>query len=66
MIQGKFQGPPIVGPPFPYYSHTTPIRIGSAGMVWEADMGRGSTCLGVPGEIPDSDQFLEENCKGFD
>ena len=25
--QQKFQGPPIVGPPFPYYSHTTTIRI---------------------------------------
>ena len=22
-IKGKFPGPPIVGPPFPYYSHTT-------------------------------------------
>ncbi len=25
--QFDVQGPPIMGPPYPYYSHTTPIRI---------------------------------------
>ncbi len=37
--------------PFPYYSHTIPIRIPwSMGMVWEA-YGKGVP-LRVPGEIP--------------
>ena len=35
-------------PPFPYYSHTTPIRIPwSMGMVWEA-YRKGVPLLGVP------------------
>ena len=34
--QWNFQGPPNIGTPFPYYSHTTPIRIPKdMGMVWE-------------------------------
>ena len=33
-IQQKFQVPTIVGPPFPYYSHTIPIRI-----PWSMGMG---------------------------
>ena len=49
--QGKFQGPLKVGPPFPYYSHTIPIRIPwSMGMVWEA-YGKGVPLLGVPEKI---------------
>ena len=43
------QGPPVVGPPFPYYSHTTPIRIPKdMEIVWEA-YHRGVPLLGVPG-----------------
>ena len=34
--QQKFQGPAIVGPPFPYYSRTIPIRNGNdMGGLWE-------------------------------
>ena len=43
IYQGKFQGPPIVGPLFPCYSHTIPIRTPwSMGVVWEA-YGKGPT-----------------------
>ncbi len=50
--QQKIQGPSIVGPPFPYYSHTIPIRIPwSMGMIWEA-YGKGVPLLRVPGKIP--------------
>ena len=42
-----------MGPPFPYYSYTTPIRIPwSMGMVWEAYIGRGSHYSGVPKKVP--------------
>ena len=47
--QGKFQGISIVGLPFPYYFHTTLIRI-PCGTVWEwywKPVGRGSL-LGAP------------------
>lgn len=50
--QGKFQGISIVGLPFPYYFHTTLIRI-PCGTVWEwywKPVGRGSL-LGLPGRI---------------
>lgn len=41
--QRKFQGPPIVGPPFPYYAHTTTIRI-LWSMGWYCNfMGRGTS-----------------------
>ena len=43
---GKFTGPPIVRPPFPYYSHKNPLM----GMVWEA-YGKGWK-LGFSEEIP--------------
>ena len=40
---------------FPYYSHTTPIRIPKdMGMVWEAYQ-KGVPLLGVPGISLDSD-----------
>ena len=42
--QGKFQGPSIVGSPFPHYSNKNPIR--SMGTVWEADYAKGITLLG--------------------
>ena len=35
-VSGIFRDPPIMGPPYPYYSHTTPIRIPKdLGIVWE-------------------------------
>ena len=54
--QWDFQGPPNDGTPFPYYSHTTPIRIPEdmgrdgkgMGIVWE-DYHKGVQLLGVPG-----------------
>ena len=62
------QGPPIVGPPFPYYSHTTPPKIcWSMGMVWEA-YGKGVPLLGAPGEIPHQVPgmcFFQNSCWQF-
>ena len=44
-----FSGAPKNGIPYPYYSHTTPIRIPKdMGMVWEA-YHKGVPLLGVPG-----------------
>ena len=41
-----------VGPPYPYYSHITPIRIPKdMGIVWEA-YNKGVPLLGVPGGSP--------------
>ena len=52
--QQKIQVPAIVGPPFPYYSHTIPIRIPSSmGMIWEA-YGKGVPLLRVPGSLEES------------
>ncbi len=52
IYQWDFQGPPIMGPlivSFPYYSHTTPIRIPKdMGIVWKA-YHKGVPLLGVPG-----------------
>ena len=49
-----FSGAPKNGIPYPYYSHTTPIRIPKdMGMVWEA-YHKGVPLLGVPGITLDS------------
>ena len=60
--QCDFQGPPNDGTPFPilfpYYSHTTPIRIPEdMGIVWEA-YHKGVQLLGVPGITLDSWQVF--------
>ena len=49
-IKGNAEGPPIVGPRFPYYSHRTPLKYGN-GTVWEA-YGKEVPFLGIPAEIP--------------
>ena len=50
-INGVFRDPLIVS--FPYYSHTTPIRISKdMGIVWEA-YHQGVPLLGVPGTTLD-------------
>ncbi len=50
---------PLMGS-FPYYSHTTPIRIPKdMGMVWEAYHFRGSHCWGVPEKIPYRQAFVK-------
>ena len=34
-IQGKLEGAPIAGPPFPYYSHKDPLKYGNGmGSLW--------------------------------
>ena len=43
-IQGKFQGLPIVGPPFPSYSHKNPLKYGN-GM---GSLGEGGPIIGGP------------------
>jgi len=44
----EFSGTPNIGIPFPYYSHTTPIRIPKdMGIVWEAYHKR-VPLVGVP------------------
>ena len=49
--QWDFQGPPIMGPPYPYSSHTILIRIPKdLGVVWET-YHKGVPLLGVPGLI---------------
>ena len=57
--QWDFQGPPMErGPLFPYYSHTTPIRIPEdMGIVWEA-YHKGVQLLGVLGITLDSWQYF--------
>ena len=51
--QGKFQGLPIAGPPFLYYSHKNPFDSYGNGM-GPAEMGRGFSrfCGGRKEEVP--------------
>ena len=48
-IKQHFQGAPIVGPPFPYYCHTTPTRIPwSMGSLWEGGPTIGGPWRNLP------------------
>ena len=61
LIKGDSRDPqqwdPLMGS-FPYYSHTTPIRIPKdMGMVWEA-YHKGGPIVGGPWKIPLFDLYL--------
>ena len=61
-----FSGTPKNGTPYPYYSHTTPIRIPKdMGMVWEA-YHKGVPLLGVPGISLDCIIFSLSFVEGVD